>query len=77
MTNQHLPIGPEVPYTAIDRSIGEIRLAISSLKQELVRLAARLAEVERQQMRGAIQGLPGNWIITPPPGWGREDDGGI
>ena len=74
------PLGPEAPITRDDRaraevkelsrSIGELRMGMDALKRELVNVVARLAELEQPKATGSIQGLAGEWTVTPPPEWG-------
>ena len=54
-------------------SVGEIRLAVGALMERVERLENRCAcdDAEmRKTVVGTIQGLDGEWTVTPPPEFG-------
>lgn len=78
MTNR-LAMGPEAltyqettqgELRRLTRSQGELRMAMDAMKRELLSIIERLSELERaRQLVGGIQGLEGEWTVTPPPEW--------
>ena len=50
-------------------SVGEIRLAVGALMERLERLEQRCAVCGTPDttFTGTIQGLDGEWTVTPPP----------
>jgi hypothetical protein len=53
-------------------TIGELQLAIGALAERVERLEQdrRYAEAEGlKTLTGTIQGLEGEWTVTPPPEW--------
>jgi len=57
------------------KSIGELRLAIAALTENLAQLEGKIAMLEsahNTHIVGSIEGLPGNVSVTFPPQWGGD-----
>ena len=43
---------------------------VARLREEMRTLSERVKNLQAAQMRGAIEGLEGEWTVTPPPEFG-------
>ena len=56
-----------------DARFGEIQITLNSLYRQLARMEQRIRDLEAKaidsdrRMTGSIQGLEGEWTVTPPP----------
>lgn len=55
-----------------DRSLGEIRERLSALARKLEELEQRIRALEGERMVGSVEGLEGEWTVTPPPQWEEQ-----
>ena len=53
---------------AADERIGEVQMAYNALYRRLASIEQRLRRLENPTpMTGTIDGLEGEWTVTPPP----------
>ena len=55
-------------------SMGELRLAVGALMERVERLEQNSIDIDRR-WTGSIQGLDGDWTVTPPPEWEQAAKG--
>lgn len=67
-------MGQEVTEKEMLKSLGEIRLMVGALLDRVELLESRCDRIEmnhhiarKRALRGRIQGLEGEWTVTPPP----------
>ena len=52
----------------VDESLGEIRIALNALYRRLASIEQRVRRLENPKpLTGTIDGLEGEWTVTPPP----------
>ena len=51
----------------VDESLGEIRMVLNALYRRLASIEQRVRHLEKPKpMTGTIDGLEGEWTVTPP-----------
>ena len=54
----------------VDESLGEIRMVLNALYRRLASIEQRVRHLENPKpLTGTIDGLEGEWTVTPPPQW--------
>ena len=51
-------------------SVGEVRLGWDAMFKRIAAMEERLRRLESPRAVGSIQGLEGEWTVTPPPEFG-------
>ena len=60
---------------AATERLGEMQITLNALYRQIARLEQRIRDLEAKaldtdrRMTGSIQGLEGEWTVTPPPYW--------
>ena len=53
-----------------DKELGELRMGLNALYKRIAEMEMRLRRLEEPRaLTGSIEGLDGEWTVTPPPDW--------
>ena len=60
--------------TMSEERLGELQMTLNALYRQIARMEQRIRDLENKALdtdrriyTGSIQGLPGEWTVTPPP----------
>ena len=57
----------------IDERLGEMQMVLNAMYRRIAEMEQRIRHLEQgQSMCGTVEGLEGEWTVSPPPGFTRE-----